>query len=535
MSGWSLHGELSPLDLQRESQRCGLMGLPPELLVMVLARVGLRDLANLRQVCRRLRDMVDGAVGGKLWATVSLQGLAVDSTHLLLIEKAAGFGNKEAIIKLAMAFLYNQGVPKGAGAGTLDSWNGIRAAHLLLKLDSSYPSSRPFSWFLIRPPWSSSVSNKVCAYHKMVERCLDRRTPGLEAEGERESKGDGEANSGLFYSLGQTVNFLEADGKDAETGQTAMDWFERGASHRCPFSALEVWRRSMKPQLAVKEVPAVRSLRKIIAMSNHTSTLEAKMELCMTYAGGYTGSVGREEAFAFIRDQMMASRPSLSQSMFRVQRDITNAMRFITVDWMIEIAELKSLSSRTLHQAVTLFDAYLLSRQVDRSALQLLGVTSILVASRWSGATMLTIRESSWLTDNTYSYDEVVKMMSELLGTFHGDIQRQTMSDYLEVLLALVQASPTVHSMATYLSEGVLLHPELSRFSSAHLAAACLLNAQIILRQDYPWPMYMEKATGFSLSSLSPCSLMIFKRCLTKEFSVADHRGVELCAIVSRY
>ena len=36
---------------------------------------------------------------------------------------------------------------------------------------------------------------------------------------------------------------------------------------------------------------------------------------------------------------------------------------------------------------------------------------------------MLTIRESSWLTDNTYSYDEVVKMMSELLGTFHGDIQ----------------------------------------------------------------------------------------------------------------
>ena len=50
---------------------------------------------------------------------------------------------------------------------------------------------------------------------------------------------------------------------------------------------------------------------------------------------------------------------------------------------MIEIAELKSLSSRTLHQAVTLFDAYLLSRQVDRSALQLLGVTSILVASRY--------------------------------------------------------------------------------------------------------------------------------------------------------
>ena len=39
---------------------------------------------------------------------------------------------------------------------------------------------------------------------------------------------------------------------------------------------------------------------------------------------------------------------------------------------------------------------------------------------------MLTIRESSWLTDNTYSYEDVVKMMAELLGTFSGDIQVYT-------------------------------------------------------------------------------------------------------------
>ena len=36
---------------------------------------------------------------------------------------------------------------------------------------------------------------------------------------------------------------------------------------------------------------------------------------------------------------------------------------------------------------------------------------------------MLTIRESSWLTENTYSYEEVVRMMAELLGAFRGDIR----------------------------------------------------------------------------------------------------------------
>ena len=126
MSACRLQEEPSRLDLQEEPERRGLMGLPPELLVMVLARVPLRDLAKLRQVgggelppaeqlfsplpsssrvadilvsvrglplsplsqvCRRLRDMVDGPGGRRLWAAASLEGLAVDSTRLPLIER----------------------------------------------------------------------------------------------------------------------------------------------------------------------------------------------------------------------------------------------------------------------------------------------------------------------------------------------------------------------------------------------------------------------------------------------------------------
>ena len=61
----------------------------------------------------------------------------------------------------------------------------------------------------------------------------------------------------------------------------------------------------------------------------------------------------------------------------------------------MEIAELKDLSPHTLHQAVTLFDCYLMARQVDRSSLQLLGVTAILVASRFVDS-HLTAVEVEW-------------------------------------------------------------------------------------------------------------------------------------------
>ena len=35
---------------------------------------------------------------------------------------------------------------------------------------------------------------------------------------------------------------------------------------------------------------------------------------------------------------------------------------------------------------------------------------------RWMGVTILTVREASWLTDNTYKYEEVVRMMGELVA-----------------------------------------------------------------------------------------------------------------------
>lgn len=37
--------------------------------------------------------------------------------------------------------------------------------------------------------------------------------------------------------------------------------------------------------------------------------------------------------------------------------------------------------------------------------------------------TIITIREASWLTDHTYTYDEVVRMMGELVAVFRGDLR----------------------------------------------------------------------------------------------------------------
>ena len=99
------------------------------------------------------------------------------------------------------------------------------------------------------------------------------------------------------------------------------------------------------------------------------------------------------------------------------------SLRYILIDWIIEVATMKSFSTLTVHVAINLIDRYFLRHKLPHSKLQLLGVTALLIAARWTGNLIITIREASWLTENTYDYEEVVRMMGELLATFKGDVR----------------------------------------------------------------------------------------------------------------
>lgn len=97
--------------------------------------------------------------------------------------------------------------------------------------------------------------------------------------------------------------------------------------------------------------------------------------------------------------------------------------RFILVDWIVEVASMKQFSPLTVHFAVYLIDHYLCIRRIDRCCIQLLGISCLLLSSRWTSDIILTIRESSWLTEKTFTYDEVVRMMGDLLAAFKGNIR----------------------------------------------------------------------------------------------------------------
>ncbi|XP_020212850.1 putative cyclin-A3-1 isoform X2 [Cajanus cajan] len=86
------------------------------------------------------------------------------------------------------------------------------------------------------------------------------------------------------------------------------------------------------------------------------------------------------DIYQYLRAMELKRRPMIDY-MEKVQRVVTANMRSILVDWLVDVAQEYKLLSETLHLSVSYIDRFLSLNRVNKSRLQLLGVSSMLIAS----------------------------------------------------------------------------------------------------------------------------------------------------------
>lgn len=78
---------------------------------------------------------------------------------------------------------------------------------------------------------------------------------------------------------------------------------------------------------------------------------------------------------------MDPKRRPLPDYVEKVQKDVSANMRGVLVDWLVEVAEEYKLVSDTLYLTISYIDRFLSFNVLNRQKLQLLGVSSMLIAS----------------------------------------------------------------------------------------------------------------------------------------------------------
>ncbi|KAJ8755854.1 hypothetical protein K2173_024399 [Erythroxylum novogranatense] len=225
---------------------------------------------------------------------------------------------------------------------------------------------------------------------------------------------------------------------------------------------------------------------------------EKDPQLCSLYA---------LDIYSNLRVAELDRRP-IPTFMETIQKDISQSMRGILVDWLVEVSEEYKLVPDTLYLTVYLIDWFLSQNYIERHRLQLLGITCMLIASKYEEICAPRVEDFCFITDNTYTKEEVIAMEIQVLKYFGFQIFAPTTKTFLRRFLRAAQAcykSPSyeLEYLADYLAELTLVEYSFLNFLPSLIAASAVFLARWTLDQtSHPWNPTLEHYSSYKASDL---------------------------------
>ncbi|KAA8528483.1 hypothetical protein F0562_035838 [Nyssa sinensis] len=213
--------------------------------------------------------------------------------------------------------------------------------------------------------------------------------------------------------------------------------------------------------------------------------------------------------------EMEAKRRPLPNYIEKIQKDVSPNMRGILVDWLVEVAEEYKLLSDTLYLTISYIDRFLSMNVLNRQRLQLLGVSSMLIASKYEEVSPPHVEDFCYITDNTYTKEEVVKMEADLLKSLKFEMGNPTIKTFLRRFTGVVQEdyrTPNLQLefLGYYLAELSLLDYGCVKFLPSLVAASVIFLSRFTVRPKiHPWSSALQRYSGYKPADLKECVFII--------------------------
>ncbi|XP_072232639.1 G2/mitotic-specific cyclin-B3 [Leuresthes tenuis] len=242
---------------------------------------------------------------------------------------------------------------------------------------------------------------------------------------------------------------------------------------------------------AAREVPAHLQRRPIPKEFDIDSENSEDTYMCPEYAKDIFDYLKQREE-KFVLCNYMPKQPSLNPE-----------MRAILVDWLVEVQENFELYHETLYLAVKMTDHYLSKTPVHKEMLQLVGSTTMLIASKFEERSPPCVDDFLYICDDAYKREELISMEASILQTLSFDINIPIPYRFLRRYAKCASASMDTLTLARYFCEMSLMEVDLMSERGSLLASACLLMA-LITKDLGGWSPILHFHSGYQTSDLAP-------------------------------
>lgn len=210
------------------------------------------------------------------------------------------------------------------------------------------------------------------------------------------------------------------------------------------------------------------------------------------------------------------------------QPDITFPMRSILVDWLVEVSEEYKLHSETVYLAVNYIDRFLSYMSVQRARLQLVGTACMFIAAKYEEIYPPDVTEFVYITDDTYTKKQVLRMEQLVLGVLEFNVTVPTGFFFANHFSQMAGSNEKTTSLARYLTELTLLDADTYLpFVPSIIGASATALARHTLGFA-AWDANMVKKTGYAVEDIRMCLIA-----LHRTFSQAKDAAQQ--AIVEKY
>jgi len=218
------------------------------------------------------------------------------------------------------------------------------------------------------------------------------------------------------------------------------------------------------------------------------------------------------------------------------QYDINEKMRAILLDWLVEVHLKFKLQQETFFLTINLIDRYLERRTIQRTKLQLVGITAMFIACKYEEIYAPEVKDFVFITDKAYTNEEVLLMESDILSSVSFNVTVPSSLRFIELYNFYIGFDETVFCFMLYLLDLSVVDYRMIKYKSSLIAASVvyvsmkLLHKENIVRNtkiedDIIW---LYRLSEYSEEEIKVCAKDV---CLIYDYS--DKTG--LAAVKKKY
>ena len=189
--------------------------------------------------------------------------------------------------------------------------------------------------------------------------------------------------------------------------------------------------------------------------------------------------------------------------MQKIQKEINERMRIILLDWLVDVQLKFKLLPETLFLTINIIDRYLSKTKATKENLQLIGITSMLIACKYEEIYFPEIKDFIYMTDNTYSKDEVLKMEYDILKKLEFNITNPSSLKFLEIYNYYLKLDNNIYYLVKYFLELSLLNYKQIKYSPSIISTSAIYLAkkqEVLFVENDLW-----KVSGYKFEDIEEC------------------------------